>query len=75
MKLMTSLFNNLVPSEVLEIWGHKDLEGDLNKKILKTHAPWDPDLSGEQLVHPGMDMACIPSIFIKNSHFFLMKAV
>ena len=28
------------------------------------------DLSGEQLVHPGMDMACIPSIFIKTSHFF-----
>ena len=33
------------------------------------------DLSGKQLVHPGMDMACIPSIFIKTSQFFLMKAV
>ena len=28
------------------------------------------DLSGEQLVHPGIDMACIPSIFIKTSQFF-----
>ena len=28
------------------------------------------DLSGEQLVHPGMDMACIPSIFIKTSQIF-----
>ena len=28
------------------------------------------DLSGEQLVHPGMDMVCIPSIFIKTSQFF-----
>jgi hypothetical protein len=33
------------------------------------------DLTSEQLVQPGMDTACIPSIFIKTSQFFLVKAV
>ena len=33
------------------------------------------DLTSEQLVQPGMDMACIPAIFIKTSPFFLVKAV
>ena len=28
------------------------------------------DLTSEQLVKPGMDKACIPSIFIKTSQFF-----
>ena len=28
------------------------------------------DLTHEQLVHPGMDMVCIPSIFIKTSQIF-----
>ena len=33
------------------------------------------DLTHEQLLHPGMDKTCIPSIFIKTSQFFLVKAV
>ena len=42
MKLMTSLFNNFVPSEVLEIWENKKLEGVLNENIWETHAPLVP---------------------------------
>ena len=34
------------------------------------------ELTSEQFVQPGMDKACIPSIFIKTSQFFcLVKAV
>ncbi len=33
------------------------------------------DLTHEQLVHPGMDMACIPSIFIKTSHKNMLPKV
>ena len=35
--------------------------------------PGFKDLACEQLVNPGMEKACIPSIFIKTSHFFWRK--